>query len=287
MANGPPTGGAVILTATNNSFTGGTLISSGTLQVGDGATNAGSLPGNSVVNNGRLILDPPAATSLSVSGVISSNGNLVMLGNGLATLTGSNTYTGPTLISAGTLQLGNGASLSSASTVTDNGTLAFKDNGTLTQGTNFSSAAITGSGGVVQAGPGLVTLNAANTFTGNIVVSGGTLVASHDAGASSAATALGNVTAGQTITVGSGGVLQFATQNVMGEGTLVPPTAQLTIQQGGLLLATVGSNANMIGPLNLSGGTLYGAVPLRISTLESALRRPSPSAAARTPISPE
>ncbi len=38
IVNSPATGGAVILTATNNSFTGGTQISAGTLQVGDGAT---------------------------------------------------------------------------------------------------------------------------------------------------------------------------------------------------------------------------------------------------------
>ena len=96
----------------------------------------GSLPG-SVVNNGVLALDPSATQALTMPGVISSGGNLVMLGNGVATLTASSTYSGQTLISSGTLQFGNGASLSSSSTITDNGTLAFANGGTLRQGVNF------------------------------------------------------------------------------------------------------------------------------------------------------
>ena len=99
LVNGPlgyplAGGGAVILTATNNSFTGGTLISAGTLQVGNGSLT-GSLPG-SVVNNGVLALDPSATQPLTLAGIVSGGGNLVMLGNGVATLTASSTYSGQT-----------------------------------------------------------------------------------------------------------------------------------------------------------------------------------------------
>ena len=262
VANGPPTGGEVILTSTANTFSGGTTISRGTLEVGNGSF-AGSLPGSSVVNNGTLILDPPATTSLSVSGAISSNGNLVMAGAGLATLTASNTYSGPTLISAGTLQLGNGGgtgTLNTASTITDNGTLAFNNSGTLTQGTNFSSAAITGSGGITQLGPGTLVLNnTGNSFTGNVVVSGGTLNANGNFASvnSPMTSALGNPQlAMRSITVGNGGTLQFSIGNVLGGGGSTVQTP-LIIQAGGLVTNAV-NDVQSIGPLTLSGGTLTG-----------------------------
>ena len=80
--------------------------------------------------------------------MIGGNGQLAKTGSGVLILTAAETYSGPTTISAGTLQLDNGGFLNAASTITDNGTLAFNNSGTLTQGTNFSSAAITGSGGL-------------------------------------------------------------------------------------------------------------------------------------------
>jgi len=39
------------LTGGGNSYSGGTTIDNGVLQIGDGATNAGSLPGNVVINS--------------------------------------------------------------------------------------------------------------------------------------------------------------------------------------------------------------------------------------------
>ena len=107
---------------------------------------------------------------------------------------------------------------------------------------------------------GLTLLSLANSFSGSITVSAGTLQASYDTPASGTATSLGNLmVAGKTITVNGGAVLQFTGQNIMGQGTAVPPTAQINILQGGLLSVTVANNSDMVGPLSLSGGTLYGA----------------------------
>ena len=58
----------------------------------------------------------------------------------------------------------------------------------------------------MEVGNGLVTLSGSNTFTGNVVVSGGTLQANFDPFLSegSRTTGLGNLTTGKTITVGGG-----------------------------------------------------------------------------------
>src|SRR4029077_6987698 len=67
--------GVVILTGTNT-YLGGTTISAGTLQLGNGATD-GSITGD-VTDNGTLALDPVG--SVTTAGAISGSGNLVLLG---------------------------------------------------------------------------------------------------------------------------------------------------------------------------------------------------------------
>ncbi len=84
--------------------------------------------------------------SITLGGVISGSGNLVQLGSGTVIITGANTYTGGTTISAGTLQVGNGSTTGSISgNVTDNGTLAFDRSDSVTFG-----GVISGTGGLPQ-----------------------------------------------------------------------------------------------------------------------------------------
>lgn len=91
--------GSLTLTG-NNSYSGGTTISAGTLQIGDGGTS-GSISGD-VVNNGILIFDRSDASSLA--GAISGSGSLIKRGAGVLAITGNNNYSGNTSVSAGTLQ---------------------------------------------------------------------------------------------------------------------------------------------------------------------------------------
>ena len=180
--------GFLTLTGTGNAYSGGTTISGGTLQIGDGATSPGSLPGNVSVGSlsvggvpalGALIFDTPAGMSVTASGNISGNssGGLAVIGAGLVTLSGSNTYTGPTTANGGTLQIGNGTSgeyLASPSiTLSNNATLEFNHADTYPGG---YSGVISGSGQFVKAGSGSLTLNGANTYTGPTTISAGTLV---------------------------------------------------------------------------------------------------------------
>ena len=87
-----------------NTYTGATTISAGTLPLGNGGTT-GSVAGN-IVDNSALVFN--RSDALTYAGLISGAGAVTKIGAGTLSLTGDNTYTGATTISAGTLRLGNG-----------------------------------------------------------------------------------------------------------------------------------------------------------------------------------
>ena len=176
--------------------------------------------------------------SFTYPGTISGTGSLIKNGSGNLSLSGSNTYTGSTTISSGSLTI---------DTTVGNITLPGRITG---------SAA----GGLTKIGPNaLVLTSTTSNFTGNIVVSNGTLqAAGNDAFGGPSATSLGNLTSsGRTITVNSGGVLQCTIPNALGPGGSTVSTP-LTINAGGLVTTNDGDNNNL-GPVTLSGGTLSGA----------------------------
>ena len=79
----------------NNSYTGGTTISDGTLQVG-------LLDANSpITNNGTLVFNN--TSPLTLLGPISGAGSLTKSGFGILTLAATNTYTGSNVVNGGTL----------------------------------------------------------------------------------------------------------------------------------------------------------------------------------------
>ncbi|EEA02436.1 outer membrane autotransporter barrel domain protein [Burkholderia sp. H160] len=159
-------GGTTVLTG-DSTYTGGTTISAGALQLGNGGTS-GSITGN-VTNNGTLAFN--RSNTLTFGGVISGTGTVAQNGGGTTVLTANSTYTGGTTISAGTLQLGNGGTSGSITgNVTNNGTLAFNRSGTL-----IFDNVISGTGSVLQDGPGNTILTGNNTYTGGTTISDGTL----------------------------------------------------------------------------------------------------------------
>jgi fibronectin-binding autotransporter adhesin len=90
------------------------LIGGGaTLQVDVGSTNAG-LPSGAVTDNGTLVLD--RSDSPNFSSVISGTGSLVAIGTGDPELSGSNSYSGGTIIESGAeLDVNNNNSLGTGS----------------------------------------------------------------------------------------------------------------------------------------------------------------------------
>jgi autotransporter-associated beta strand protein len=159
------------LTLTGDSvYAGGTTISAGTLQIGNGAS--GSITGN-ILDNAQLTYD--LNNSSTVSGLISGSGSMTEKGTGTVVLTATNTYTGGTTISStATLQLSNGGttgSLSSTGAIIDNGNLTFDRTDNITV-----ANLIHGNGSLTQAGSGTVTLSTSNNYFGTTSVTAGKLI---------------------------------------------------------------------------------------------------------------
>ena len=104
--------GVVILTG-NVSYPGLTTVGPGTLQFGNGGTSGSPNTLAAITNNGTIVFN--RSDSVTVSGAITDGtatgsglGSLVQLGSGTVTLSASNSYTGPTTVSNGTLVVSGG-----------------------------------------------------------------------------------------------------------------------------------------------------------------------------------
>ena len=144
-----------------NAYTSGGTIASGTTNV---ITNPTTAITGVIIDNGSLQFWQ--SLSLTDSYVISGTGSLVQAGTGTTTLTGSNTYSGGTRITAGTLWIGAGGSIQG--NVTNAASLVFDPSGSsiiLFSGniTNTSAAStISVVSGTLQVGNGSVS----NTISG-------------------------------------------------------------------------------------------------------------------------
>jgi fibronectin-binding autotransporter adhesin len=258
-----------ILTGASNNYGGGTTISVGaTLQIGDGATSSGSLPG--VVTNSGILAFKPSAGGLAFAGSVSGNGAVNILSNSV-TFLGSNNYNGTTTISSGaTLQLGNGtvtASLGSGNIV-NGGILSFSP------GTSIPLA-ISGnitSGGVVNALTGATTLTgSANSWSGGTTISSGaTLQFGNGSAASASVPVTGTLTDSGTLALSPGPGILSLTSKISGAGalniltnevslTVASTPTSLTVNSGAALAYNVGAalpttlSATVNGLLDLKG----------------------------------
>jgi fibronectin-binding autotransporter adhesin len=110
--------GTTVLTA-DNTYSGGTEITQGILQIGDGGLT-GSIIGN-VINNGELVAKRDGL--LILAGAISGSGSFTQSGLGITRLDGLNSYTGATDVKAGTLSVNGSIAASSQVSVERGATL--------------------------------------------------------------------------------------------------------------------------------------------------------------------
>ncbi|EBL2300454.1 AIDA autotransporter-like protein ShdA, partial [Salmonella enterica] len=217
--------GTLILNA-ENTYTGGTTISDGTLV----ATNVDALGSGDVTDDATLELN----TGGTFDNAISGSGQVVKSGDETLTLSGTNTYSGGTLISGGTLVASNVEALGTGD-VTDNAVLE------LNTGGDFDNA-ISGSGQVEKSGDGTLTLSGSNTYTGGTTINDGTLIAT-----SVDALGSGDVTDNATLALNTGGTFD---NTISGSGKVE--------KSGDDALTLSGANSYTGGTL-ISGGTLIAS----------------------------
>jgi autotransporter-associated beta strand protein/T5SS/PEP-CTERM-associated repeat protein len=170
----------------NNSFTGGTTISDGVLQVGAGGTT-GSIVGN-VVNNAALAFNRSDASTFSMS-AISGTGSIQNAGEGTTTLTGQTSFTIDLGATAGRLIVGSASSVNGFSTTgnltaASGATLELKSRGlayvnglsTLTSGTILAANGISFGAGANVVGTGVVSGAVSSVRGSRIEADGGKLV---------------------------------------------------------------------------------------------------------------
>jgi autotransporter-associated beta strand protein/T5SS/PEP-CTERM-associated repeat protein len=258
--------GTTILTGLNT-YNGPTVINNGILQVGNGGAT-GSVGSGNITNNGQLTID--LATNFSLSSAISGTGSLYQNGTGTTILTGLNTYSGVSVINAGTLQIGNGGTSGTIGTgdITNNSRLVVNRSdiyvitnniygtGELIQiggspiivgvgvGVSTIGNAIGGDSGLTKAGNGTLILTSDNTYTGTTTIAGGTLQLGDEtpAGSTGPGTIVNNAT------------LAIKRNNNFVLGNFITGSGQLRHTGSGTTVMT-GSN-NYTGPTAISSGAL-------------------------------
>ncbi len=287
--------GRLILAGTNNTYTGGTTISGGTVSLSGSLASLGNATNTLTVNTGgtlnlnavsagvgslngtggsianssgsaTLTVGNGNATGGSYAGAISSGtGTLALtkLGTGTQTLTGNNTFTGATAVSGGTLNLarsgGEALSATASVTVSTGATLLLSQSDQVN-----NSASVTLSGGTIRRDG-----NVSEVF-GNLNLTAASFL---DYGAGAANTLrFGTYTPTSLLTVQNfavGNKLQFG--NTISAGDLSNPalfsfsSAFTTGTEGGFFTITaIPETSTYVAALGLAGLMLWPGARKRI-----------------------
>ncbi|NBZ95173.1 MAG: hypothetical protein EBR40_01870 [Proteobacteria bacterium] len=273
---------ALILTGSNNfqnlTITSGTVLDAGTnalagvvvdsslfnsglkFQTNISTFNLGGLSGSDSVamtnsTNGSINLAVGGAGSNNnFSGSLSGSGTLIKYGSGTQTLTGSNSYSGGTVVNTGQLTANSTNAFGTGNLAVSGGVLDLGNNtftntivasgGTIQNGTLSNNTSFELSGGTISANlagnaaltnsSGTTTLSGSNSYTGGTAVNGGTVLFTSNNSLGSGGVSLANGT-GLTYSGASATTLANNISVTSGTGTIQNSTANLLTLSGNLI----------------------------------------------------
>ncbi|WP_166430657.1 beta strand repeat-containing protein, partial [Polymorphobacter arshaanensis] len=278
--------GTLFLTNNSNSYSGGTTVTGGTVNVtvnnalgtGNVALNAGTtlqagatvVLANDVALVGNSTLDTQA-NNMTLNGIVSGGGQMTKIGSGMLTLNNANTYSGGTLLNVGTINVGNDSALGTASltmagatTLQAGTTVALANNVILNGSSTIDTQAfgmtlggvVSGTGPMNKIGTGTLTLNNSNTYTGPTNLNFGTINVGTN-------TALGtgqlNMAGGTILQAGVSGLVMTNTIATLAGGRIDQGSG--TFQLNGVIsgvgsISTIGTGNLILGGNNTFSGGL-------------------------------
>jgi autotransporter-associated beta strand protein len=269
-------GNLVLAGSANNTYSGATTVTGGILNLGK-SSGAIAVPGSLTIGTAGTPPTPTATAFINASEqiadsaavVINQNGLLDFYGASLAETIGSLTMTGGTVAGAGTLILGGDVQVNAAANPSTISTSLSLGNATRTLTTAAGATLavtgiVSGSAGLIKAGPGTLSLgNAGNTYSGGTTINGGTVQVAADGALGAAAGGL--ILAGGTLA----STASFATNRAVtlnpGGGTFdVAAGTTLTLNSfvsgaGALTKANTGTLVLTNAASTYSGGTVISA----------------------------
>ncbi len=288
------------LTVTNNGSIGtgvlttaaGTTVFAG-LTVGGGSAIALT---NNVVLNGATTLNLQGTTgditpqgvltingtTLTLNGVVSGAGSLLATGLGRVTLNGNNSYSGGTTLNLAAAYVGSDTAFGTGAVTLDSGAigndsgalrtlansvvLAAAGGGTILGPNDITlTGAISGDGELVKRSTSTLTLNGANSYTGDTTLAGGTIVVGTSTALGTGNLFVESVGQSTTLTAGAADLSLANTVFLQATSNLVANTQAFTFGLNGVISGTgaltkVGSgNLVLNAANNYSGGSSINA----------------------------